>query len=1419
MNNMLNKNINHEKPKDVIATGVKIGDRLNLIKSRGMIMNAVENHYRGVPKKINLSSELTKKLTNAFDTNKKEENNMENGTKIDKNEDNNNKNNENKEIETTKGTEHTQIEENKRDEEQNNNDNQENKNEAENQEINEENNKKAEDLEKENEKNEDNIEENKESLKDEQQNNIEENEHQEEAVEEEHPKNEKENIEENNEEITKEELNQVQENNDEQNKEQSPQNEETEEKKEEEEEKEVIEEEKEVKKEEKEVKEEEKEVKEEEKEVKEEEKEVKEEKLEVKEEKLEVKEEKLEEKEEKIEGNIQEENNQQIEGEQIEGEKKKIEDEQEKNKEEIITEKEITQDEVKSDTKNQEENEEYDRDSVLKIDNETKEQQLKGKEEDEYLSLKKGKSIEEILGVQDINEKQKDETKIEDYQNKQQRTSNLKRSFCFKEDKNINNKSDLKEYNDAGYPKFQDSFNMNFLKSGTVSLEQEMKFFNQKKKEDKRKNSFSKKRNTLEGSFDFEIVDDDDLYSEDCPTFFLESINYENYLSDLKSQGIKESPRETFCEGFFIASFPKKQGKVIEKSENLPSQCGHEECSRLPSMKPEIIMRYPLKDTKNLELNNLAATICFPTGIKLCYSEKTYPKKFEGYVTQITNTKGERYYMRTFHFYHKIKNIDMNKEYDLHPLKHKLQIFGDNYLVLNEDEYTDDITNNIQENLKFCEELGFREYVYIPYCICLISKYSYTKELEICLDTIFKIMAHEPNKLNFEINELIMYLIHSVPIPLKSMRVRFYIPFNNTKLELLCPKIDDVSTMNSKLTSLFDYLSVDNIILVFRLLLSEKKILFIHDDYTELTNYIDSFISILYPFKWIHTFIPIMSDQMMKVLLAMLPFLNGIHTSLMKFVEDVFNDDDFDDTDEVFLIKIKEDKIDLSSSLKNNKEKKIKLSKYVQNNVLPLPFEKELKKELKSIESSVKSLKRESKQNNNISKLETKMRDAFIDVFVKMFHDYEKYIGILDNDVIFNKVLFMNSISKDESFYNEFIESQLFNYFTQNLLLGGYSYFNKKIKEFKQKKNKKNHKEKNRKDSINNTDTIYLTCPDYLGIKENDRILIEKTVKDNYNIKGKETVEMKNNILGSIRFIDPEKYINSKCIIYLIPEKKETPKDEENILDELSKKMKSTSVSKGKDSTEKQREQIKDDIKDLVIKIFKSEIVKEDNYNTNKNFISILQNLETDDGRNFFVSLISNNSNNIVSLEEESFKCLDNLITHILNSSLKLEESDQLIEEIVILIKSTKYFKKEPKKDKKDKKDKKEKREKKDKRDKKDKQDKKENEMETLFNIMKKRIQNYSKIGQKNIWEKWYELELKKKDIEEQNDNNIKSEVLFSCCKDLIELEIGKGSVKNIADTINKNLFGENTELFGETQKKYIEIITQSNYISKIKNI
>ena len=1353
LNNIKNMFIEKQSKEQnkVMSTGVKIQDRLNMFNKRGTDFGLQENLSQFIPKKLNLPQNFKDEISKNFGRKKSEEiNRNENDSK--NNEDNNEKDKEYEQKEIIN-----------------------NENEQKNQEMNEENNNEENDEKKE----DNNIEENKENK---------------EIIEDE------ENSEEKSEEEEKLEQNEEQN----ENEEQKQQNEEIEEKTKEENEGEKEEEKENIKEEEKE---------EEKEDIKEEEEENQQKEANEEEEKEEVKEE--EEKEYQQKEEIEEEEKENNE----EKEQQKEEKKEEENKNENINKEEIETEANNEENKEQiQEEEEQNKEGENKIEQKTENNEAN--QEKGILGEEKKISLDEILGVYNDeidNLKIEEEPKEIFNTNKNNMKTSLKRTYCIQEkdkvkvknEKNIKKgffkrSSCMQTSNEKIKQLYDENNKLNnendiLMKAGTISFEKDLKLLKKigkPEKPDKRKMTVIRSKRGADLD-DFEIVDE----YEEGPTVFLDSINYEDYLSDLQKKGIKESPRETFCEGFFIASFPHK-GTVIEKSENIEALCGHQECSRLPCMKPEIIWRYPLKDTKNLELNNAAATICFPTGIKICYSETDYPKKIEGYVTQITNAKGERYYMRTLHFYHKMQNIDINKIYEVNPLRHHLMKFGDQYLELSDGDFTDDIAKRVQDTLAFCQELGFRDNIYIPYCICLISKYSYVKELKFCLETIFKIMAQEPNCLNFEINELIMYLINSVPIPIKNMRVRFYIPYNNSKMELICPKIDDVSTMNSKLTSLFDYLSIDNIILIFRLLLSEKKILFIHDNYTYLTNTIDSFISILYPFKWTHTFIPIMSDQMMNVLLTMLPFLNGVHESLMKFVQDVFNDEDFDDKDEVFLVYIKEDKIELSSSLKKNVEKKKKLKKYVENNVLPLPFEKELKKELKSIESNVKSSKRESsKALYVIEIIENKMRDAFIDVFVKMFHDYEKYTGILGNDVIFNKVLFLNTITKDKNFYVEFLESQLFNYYIQNLLSNSCKYFNKKIKEFKEKKNKKN-KNFIREDTIE--DVIYLAKPDYLGIKDNDKEIIEKTFNEKYKIKLKETEEMKNYILEEIHPIDDIKYNNKNCIIYLIPEKKEEQEDEikENnklqlFNEDLNKKVqRNTTILPCSDLTVRQIEQIKDDIKDIVVKIFSSEIIKED-YNNNKNFINILRHLETDQGREYFVSLISNNNNNIISLEEQSFIVLEILIDHIFNSSLKIAETDKLIEEIVILIKCTKYFKKELKKESK-KGQKKE--------SKKDSKKFKDKSIElTLFNSMKKKIQNNPKINQENLWRKCFELDLQKRKAEAKH-NEISDSEMINLIKDIHrkmnELNVEKNLIKNFIDNLNKSLFSDESTYYNITQLK-----------------
>ena len=443
---------------------------------------------------------------------------------------------------------------------------------------------------------------------------------------------------------------------------------------------------------------------------------------------------------------------------------------------------------------------------------------------------------------------------------------------------------------------------------------------------------------------DFVVLDmnNNDNKENGSKVLFLEPKKYMDYLDEQYKKNIKHPYRETFCEGFFIASFPKQKANVIEINTSFMAQCQHEECSKLPGMKPEIIFRYPLKDTKTLELNNLAATICFPTGIKVCYEENDQPKGIKDYVTSITNQKGERYYMMTYHFYLKMDTEEYNKQYEENPLKYNLRKFADPYTGLSEEELTEEMINEIQNNLDWTAELANRDIVSIPFCICLISKYPYVQEMKSCLKGIYTILNNENSASHdFIINDIIMYLINSIPIPAKNTKVKFLMPFSNNCIELDCPKLDDINIMNLSASKLLKYFTIDNLIIIFKLLITEKKILLIDNDYEKLSAVADGLVSILYPLQWVHTYIPIMSDQMLKYLETFLPFLNGINESLMSSVEKVFTEGEVEEDDEVFLIYIRENKIKLSSTLRGKMKK---FDKYIQDNIPTLPnyLEKEI---------------------------------------------------------------------------------------------------------------------------------------------------------------------------------------------------------------------------------------------------------------------------------------------------------------------------------------------------------------------------------------------------------------------------------------------------------------------------------------------
>jgi hypothetical protein len=66
---------------------------------------------------------------------------------------------------------------------------------------------------------------------------------------------------------------------------------------------------------------------------------------------------------------------------------------------------------------------------------------------------------------------------------------------------------------------------------------------------------------------------------------------------------------DTFCDAFVLCGASLKDPETIIDSEKFPAFCGHSMCSTFDAYKPQVLYRYPQKDTKQLEINSLVRQI------------------------------------------------------------------------------------------------------------------------------------------------------------------------------------------------------------------------------------------------------------------------------------------------------------------------------------------------------------------------------------------------------------------------------------------------------------------------------------------------------------------------------------------------------------------------------------------------------------------------------------------------------------------------------------------------------------------------------------------------------------------------------------------------------------------------------------------
>ena len=867
-----------------------------------------------------------------------------------------------------------------------------------------------------------------------------------------------------------------------------------------------------------------------------------------------------------------------------------------------------------------------------------------------------------------------------------------------------------------------------------------------------------------------ETEEDFSLYATDDENIFLEGKNISN------SQDNENIDK--FCECFFLASFPTSEGKIIPNSENIQSDCGHIICSKLPAMEPDIIYKYP-KDIKNLEINSLAASICFPNGIKLCYEEnESKIKVVNNYRSTLTNQSGRMFFIYTYHFYLRMPNEEFIATYKVHPIRYMQTTYLDEFTqIFNEDNEED-----IIKKLEMYQKLGFNEYVYIPFCLGIISKFPYYHQITLCLESIFTRLNNMENEDSKNIHNLITYIIRSIPAPHKNSKVSFSLPYINKITEIHYPYFQDILLFGNDPMLILEHFSINNIICILRLILFEQKILVIGKDIDLISQIILNFISLLYPFEWIHTYIPVMSIKMLKFLQSFLPFFNGMNITLFKEAKNILSK-----SEDVFIINVDDDNIDISSNLRK-KDKTFKANIYINKNFPSLPkgIENLFIKELKLIKIEIEKYKNYNIFDKQV--INNRIKNIFLQIFVEILYDCDKYSYIVDDYPCFNSSSMINDKPKaDKSFYEEITSAQMFQMFIQKSLLEeelNY-YFDDKIKEYKNLKEKGlnlgeiiNLQITNLQNEYSEAQKInknYIIKPfliekynDYekqmkksktqIGFRDINEFIYSQSFEDNSgkNKDSRGKLKKNNRIIDKLFKLNNEDDLSSYKI-FLIPgeiiknnnknksdkkdiEKTDTSKRKTSKItiisneNEVNRRITYSFMIKNEENelNEEEKEEITDNIKDIMKKVYKSSIE-----NSREEKELFMDSVKTKFGRDYFVNIIGSSSkknSTIKIVENKSFDFLEYIIFNVLLNILNLEDNNYNLMSVLKLTKACFYIKTI------------------------------KNKKEILLcDEIFLALDDYSLYIKKEFWQKWIEDEMTKDEIEiykklkNSSDENIKN--------------------------------------------------------------
>lgn len=266
------------------------------------------------------------------------------------------------------------------------------------------------------------------------------------------------------------------------------------------------------------------------------------------------------------------------------------------------------------------------------------------------------------------------------------------------------------------------------------------------------------------------------------------------------------------------------------------------------------------------------------------------------------------------------------------------------------------------------------------------------------------------------------------PAPGKTITIKSFIPEFGTETISLARPLDSWLE-HVDFRTLFLCLSDEDVLKVFGATVLERRIIFIAEELSTLSQVLHAVAALLYPFIWQHTFISIVPKVLLDVYLAPTPYLLGIQKNLLHLI-----------TEQTDLLIV---------DLSKRAEKKIITEIGDEDSLIPVKLQEELLLMLSK-----------RKHNASTDELNSVISDAFSTFFVKTVGHFADYIKRprRNQPGNFQKQSFIRAVEPkcNRDFVKQFVQTQMFDLFIQEeeKQLNQEGFFQKKIAEYQQTRKK-----------------------------------------------------------------------------------------------------------------------------------------------------------------------------------------------------------------------------------------------------------------------------------------------------------------------------------------------------------------------------